>query len=396
MSRAAAVVLCLATAAAAGNSIVFVDGQEFLNTRLIEIKDGKATLRHPKGTWIVPASNLATVTFQRPPREVSEGSFNYYGHNGDQLRGTVTGSGDTIVLESAAVKGLKVPLEAVYAVRFGRLLGAQAQYEKAFNLLREEGRDALLMRRDTRPFPVAGRLLSIDGQKLRILRGIVQNEVEAGMVYGFVRARDEAPEDAENIRVRVHLVDGGRVTLPLETISGSKIAGGGATVARDAVKRLEFTGKSVAQLSDFDPISVEEIALFGDARKWRRDRMVLGGPLVLDGRAYARGLGVHAHSKIEFVLGSRWKSLFARCGIDDAAGPEGAAIFRVYGDGKLLKEVQRRRGQPAAQILVDVAGVDRLVLEARPGESYTSDFCDWVEARVFNPEKMDSPPWEGD
>ena len=394
MSRAAAVVLCLATAAAAGDRVVFVDGREFLNTRLVGIKDGKATLRHPKGTWTVPASNLAAVTFGRPPQAVVEGSFNYYGHNGDQLRGTVTGLGDAVVLESAVVKGLKVPLEAVYAVRFGRLLGAQAQYEKAFSLLREQGRDALLMRRDTRPFPVQGRLLSVDGQRLRILRGAVQNEVEAQMVYGFVRSRDEAPDAPEELHVRVHLIDGGRVTLPLETVGGSKIVGGGTTVVRDAVKRLEFTGKSVAQLSDFEPISVEEIALFGEARKWRRDRMVLGGPLVLNGRAYARGLGVHAHSKIEFVLGGRWKSLFARCGIDDAAGPEGAAIFRIYGDGKLLKEVDRRRGQPAARILVDVAGVDRLVLEARPGESYTSDFCDWVEARVFNPEKMDAAPWE--
>ena len=28
--------------------------------------------------------------------------------------------------------------------------------------------------------------------------------------------------------------------------------------------------------------------------------------------------------------------------------------------------------------------MDRLVLEADPGESYTSDFCDWAQARVFN------------
>jgi hypothetical protein len=394
MNRAAAVVLCLATAASAGNSIVFVDGREYVNTQLVEIKDGKATLSHPKGTWVVPASNLAAVTFRRDDVAVTEGSFNYYGHNGDRLRGTVTGAGDTIILERASVKGLKVPLETVSAVRFGRLLGAQAQYEKAFELLRQQGRDALLMRRDTRPFPVQGRLLSVDGQKLRILRGTAQNEVEAQLVYGFVRARDDAPDDMESIHVRVHLVDGGRVTLPLEAITGSSVAGGGTTVVRDAVKRLEFTGKSVAVLSDFEPISVEEVALFGEAHKWRRDKMVLGGPLTLDGRSYARGLGVHAHSKIEFVLGRRWESFFARCGIDDAAGHEGAAIFRVYGDGKLLKEVSRRRGQKAARILIDVAGVDRLVLEAQPGESYTSDFCDWVEARVFNPAKMDAPPWE--
>ena len=28
--------------------------------------------------------------------------------------------------------------------------------------------------------------------------------------------------------------------------------------------------------------------------------------------------------------------------------------------------------------------IDRLVLEALPGDSYTSDLCDWAEARVYN------------
>jgi hypothetical protein len=32
---------------------------------------------------------------------------------------------------------------------------------------------------------------------------------------------------------------------------------------------------------------------------------------------------------------------------------------------------------------VDVTGLDRLVLEAVPGDSYVSDFCDWADARVF-------------
>jgi len=73
-----------------------------------------------------------------------------------------------------------------------------------------------------------------------------------------------------------------------------------------------------------------------------------------------------------------------RCGIDDAAGPEGDAIFRVHGDGRLLKEVRHRRGEEPVAVHLDVAGVDRLVLEAVPGTSYISDFCDWAEARVFN------------
>ena len=60
------------------------------------------------------------------------------------------------------------------------------------------------------------------------------------------------------------------------------------------------------------------------------------------------------------------------------------ATFRVIGDGKVLHEVKRRRGEEPAVLRVDISGGDRLVLEALPGASYTSDLCDWAEARVFN------------
>ena len=102
------------------------------------------------------------------------------------------------------------------------------------------------------------------------------------------------------------------------------------------------------------------------------------------GREFAQGVGVQAYARLEYVLGTRWSSMFVRCGIDDVAGREGDAVFRILGDGKLLKEVRCRRGEPSVPVLIDVGGVDRLVLETLPGDSYTSDFCDWAEARVFN------------
>jgi len=120
--------------------------------------------------------------------------------------------------------------------------------------------------------------------------------------------------------------------------------------------------------------------------------MVMGGPLRLQGRQYERGIGVHAYTRLEFALGKRWKSLFVRCGIDDAAGREGDAIFRVIGDGKMLKEIRcSRAGNQTAEIRLDVSNVDRLVLETDPGESYTSDFCDWAEVRVFNAPAVQIP-----
>ena len=60
-------------------------------------------------------------------------------------------------------------------------------------------------------------------------------------------------------------------------------------------------------------------------------------------------------------------------------------FYRCYRkDGKVLKELRRRKGQSPVALKLDVRGVDRLVLESVAGESPISDFCDWAEARVFN------------
>jgi hypothetical protein len=149
------------------------------------------------------------------------------------------------------------------------------------------------------------------------------------------------------------------------------------------VERLEFLGDHMAHLSDFEPIDVQQTALLGQPAPWRRDGMALGGPLRLGMLTYERGIGTLSFSRLEYVLGGRWEVFYARCGIDDAAGPEGDAVFRVLGDGKVLAEVRRRRGEAPESVRVDVKGIDRLVLETAPGDSYVSDFCDWADARVF-------------
>jgi hypothetical protein len=186
------------------------------------------------------------------------------------------------------------------------------------------------------------------------------------------------------VRVRVHLAGEERVTLPLERITESTVEGGGVKVVRDHVQEIEFLGDHMAHLSDFDPIDVEQRALLGKATPWRRDGMALGGPLRLGSETCERGIGTIAYTKLEYVLGGRWETFYARCGIDDAAGSEGDAVFRVLGDGKVLAEVRRRKGDRPETVRVDVKGIDRLVLETEPGDSYVSDFCDWADARVFS------------
>jgi len=379
-----------------GPVVTFVDGREMAVVDLISVTPASAEIQLRGRTWEVPTKTLVSVRFFRRPTP-SSALFNLYFRDGGRLNGTVTGAGGRFALESRDVQGLAVELAHLRAVRFGRLLhGLQGKYDEVFRAHLARGRDAVIIQRDTKPFPISARVLAVDAKNLTISVGDTERKLPLHRVYGFVLARDNEAgreDQAGSIAVRLHLAGGANVTLPLKSFRSKEwVQAGGALIKASSIHLIEFKGDHVAHVADFDPIAVKETGLFGKAKPWRRNAMVLGGPLRLDGQSYERGVGVHAYSRLEYVLSKRWKYFFVRCGIDDAAGGEGQAIFRVLGDGKLLKEVVcRRRGGSAAAILLDVSGVDRLVLETLPGESYTSDLCNWAEARVFN-SKPAHPP----
>jgi hypothetical protein len=389
VTRTAALLLALAVATAAepaGGKVVLVDGREIAGARLVDGTAAQVRLRRADNTTFqVPATYLVSITEPKPVPHRALHPFNLYLRNGDRLRGEVKGDGEALLLSSPGVRKLRVDLTDVAAVRFGRLLVTlEARYGEVFTEEMRRGRDVVVVQRDTRPFPVYARVLSLQEDSLRVRIDDQLRDLPYHKVYGFVRAKEDDAKEVTGLRVRVSLSGDGRVTLPFDRISETVITSGGTQVVRAHVERLEFLGDHIAHLSDFDPIGVKEVALFGEAPPWRRDGMVLGGPLRIRGRLYVRGVGVSAYSRLEYALANRWNRFFVRCGIDDAAGPEGDAIFRVHGDGRLLKEVRHRRGEEPVTVHLDVSGVDRLVLEAVPGTSYISDFCDWAEARVFN------------
>jgi hypothetical protein len=392
--------LLVAAAAATPPRVVLVDGREIPG--VIATCDGETAVVHALGgTERIPVRSLVLATAAEPRRAPGAGNpYNLYLHGGDRLRGVVTGEGTVVRLDSPVVLGLRVPLDDVRAVRFGRLLGAlQASYGDVFEKELQRGRDTIVVQRDTRPFPIQARVLEIGEASLSTRVEDEKRELEFARVYGFVRSTEAERPAAPGVRVRVHLAGGERITLPLGRITAEAVEGGGIRVVRDHVERLEFLGDHIAHLSDFDPIDVRQTALLGQPTPWRRDGMALGGPLRLAANPYERGLGTLAYTRLEYALGGRWETFYALCGIDDAAGPEGDAVFRVLGDGKVLAEARRHRGDPPEAVRVDVTGLDRLVLEAVPGDSYVSDFCDWADARVFRAGPLkrhrDALGWDG-
>jgi hypothetical protein len=116
-----------------------------------------------------------------------------------------------------------------------------------------------------------------------------------------------------------------------------------------------------------------------------KDKSIGGNTLTLNGARYAKGLGVHAFSGVEYRLGGAAARFQADIGIDDEAGAgKGSVVFQVYADGTKVFDSGIMHGGDRHQSLdLDVTAVNRLTLgvnDADDGNNY--DHADWAGARV--------------
>jgi hypothetical protein len=107
-----------------------------------------------------------------------------------------------------------------------------------------------------------------------------------------------------------------------------------------------------------------------------------GSPMRVAGVHFADGLGVSTPSSVELYFGGHTGRFTARVGIDGET-PQTRARAVVSGDGRELGSVVLEEGKPAAEIDVDVSGVQVLTLSTR--EVAAGDppaHVDWASARL--------------
>ncbi|MEU6762292.1 NPCBM/NEW2 domain-containing protein [Streptomyces sp. NPDC046853] len=106
-----------------------------------------------------------------------------------------------------------------------------------------------------------------------------------------------------------------------------------------------------------------------------------GKPLTIGGAVYAKGLGVHAASAVEYYTGGSCEKVAARVGVDDEKGAKGTVTFEIWADGKKAASTGVLTNADAARSLTaDVSGaqVVRLVV-TDGGDGRDSDHADWAE-----------------
>ncbi|MEU9241931.1 NPCBM/NEW2 domain-containing protein [Streptomyces sp. NPDC048385] len=109
-----------------------------------------------------------------------------------------------------------------------------------------------------------------------------------------------------------------------------------------------------------------------------------GHPITIGGVVYAKGLGTHAQSEVDYYTGKTCEKVTADVGVDDEEAANGTVSFEVWADGtKVASTGVLTTDMPAQPLTADVTGAEviRLVV-TDGGDGITSDHGDWADARI--------------
>ena len=112
-----------------------------------------------------------------------------------------------------------------------------------------------------------------------------------------------------------------------------------------------------------------------------------GGPIVLSGATYSKGLGMVANSSVSFTLNGQYSNFESTIGVDGTSNSNSSVIYDVYGDGQLLYQSPTLTyASGAVPIDLNVAGVTTLslVMSAAPGSNASTDHGVWADARLIS------------
>ena len=151
---------------------------------------------------------------------------------------------------------------------------------------------------------------------------------------------------------------------------------------------LQQLGGRVVYLSNLEPADYRHVPYLSVDWPYQRDRNVLGEPLVVEGKRYLKGIGMHSAGRLSYRLDGKYSRFDAAVAIDDSAGGGGSVTFGVYvlRDGKMSEAYKSgivRGGDAPRAVSIDLSGAQGITLTvdfADRGDEM--DRADWLDARL--------------
>jgi hypothetical protein len=296
---------------------------------------------------------------------------------------------ETLVVESSNLCSLELPLGDVAAILFRSSLDQRRRDAWVDRLTSTEGdADRMLLDNDD---VLTGTLVGLEENALRFASAAGEVQVDIDRVIGLAfnpRLVDRAQSPLTGIWIG--LKDGGLIrAASMTTDDGQaqvRLPGERSCTCRvEDIVSLRPLGGRVTYLSDLPVAGYKHVPYLELSWPPGIDRSTTGTRLRAGGRLCAKGIGLHSTSRLTFRLDRPWRRLQAEICLDDAAGPVGSVVFRVFVD----KEERYassivRAGDPPLPMDVDVTGgktVSLIVDFAERGDA--QDHADWLNARLI-------------
>jgi hypothetical protein len=212
-------------------------------------------------------------------------------------------------------------------------------------------------------------------------------------IAAFRLAALEELKPNNDVRATIALNDGSRLTGKLVSLKDGALQfvaldGQTWTAAAGSLKSIAFKGGRLVYLSDLNPKSAEDKPYVGGVPlvfRWRKDQSATGRPLMIAGKVFEKGLGVHSYNKLVFDLNGEYAKFLVQVGMDAGASQTAVCSWKVSVDGKEAATGISKPTEPAKAQKIDVKGAKELelVCDYGPDDDDAGDHFDWANARLI-------------
>lgn len=153
------------------------------------------------------------------------------------------------------------------------------------------------------------------------------------------------------------------------------------------VSAIEQLNGPVSWLSSRTPSEAVYLPFIGPQQQPAAymDRSWLGqGPIEFKARHFARGIGVHAYSRLSWTLDGNFAAFRTRYAIDGDDAPDADVTVRILLDDKPVYEQQHvRAGVLSPVTFRDLGSAKKLTLEVDGTTAYAQDRLNWIEPALL-------------
>ncbi len=362
---------------------------------LVAMSDSDVTVKTETGARKIPLSDLSEMTCKAPgdPLSAPGHAVVMTSAGGYVTASSLTLGGGKINFTNSSLGGVSFAFSSVAAIYLPASGQSAAQVAaKCAEMGLEPGeQDVVVVARKTGGWlSVQGILKSADDKALTFSWKGTDRQISMPTVRAVFLAPTTAAKP-EKFRGMLTLGDGSSVRFTSLTydkyVFNVALSGAGETkMPAGKVASVKFVSDRVVNLGDLKPLAVKQHGLLDTTMGWRLNRSVSGAAIVLGGRSYSRGIGLHSFCELTYGLDAQYKALIATIGIDDIVRPGGDASLTFLGDGKELLAPLRvtGKGKPLA-VRIPLAGVKSFVIRVDYGKDKldVGDHVDFAGARLI-------------